>query len=208
MEAALISVVIIAATIGPGLMLRSSGRQFRPPWLTVILATVTFVTSAVGNVLPGFLDALDRSGSRLSDGQWWRIVSPLVVQDGGWPGTIFNIVALLVLGAFVESLWTRRTLMLTYLAAGITSEVIAYTFLQHQGFAGNSVAVMGLAALLGVTCARFGPAPARLAGAIALLAGIILLVTANLHGVGFAVGAIIGCVVLFPGFERSGIATI
>ncbi|HWV35955.1 MAG TPA: hypothetical protein VNZ55_09985, partial [Thermomicrobiales bacterium] len=82
-----------------------------------------------------------------------------------------------------------------YIAAGVISEIFAYTLIKHQGFAGNSVAVLGLAGLLGMTCIRFGPVPARIAGAIALLAGVSLIVTANLHGVGFAVGAIAGTIV-------------
>lgn len=185
-------ILIIGAAMGSGPVLRATNQHFRRPWMTITLAIMTCITSTLGNVFPAVLDALDRDRSLLLDGQWWRIVTPLFVQDGGWAGTIFNIVALLVLGAFVESLYSQRTLIIVYFAVGLISEAFAYTLLQHQGFAGNSVAVMGLAGLIGVTCVRSGPAPARIIGAIVLLAGIVLISAANLHGIGVAAGAIIG----------------
>jgi membrane associated rhomboid family serine protease len=114
------------------------------------------------------------------------------VQDGGGAGTTFNIVTLLILGAFVECLFGRRPLLGIYLSAGLVSEGFAYSLLQHQGYAGNSVAVMGLAGLLAVAFLRSHAAQVRVAGAIALLGGAGLIVTANLHGVGFAVGALAG----------------
>ena len=75
--------------------------------------------------------------------------------------------------------------------------------LQHQGFAGNSVADLGLVALCLVTAAATPRAPARVLGVIGLLAGTALLVTADLHGVGFALGALCGAV-LVPRRRRGG----
>jgi membrane associated rhomboid family serine protease len=192
MESVLLWLVVLGGTTGgvPALMARS--RRFRLPVVTIVIAAITLAVSAWGNLDPEVLDALRRDRDALADGEWWRLGTPLVVQDGGWAGTIFNIVTLLILGAFVECLFGRRTLLGIYLSAGLVSEGFAYTLLQHQGYAGNSVAVMGLAGLLAVAYLRTHAAQVRVAGAIALLGGAGLIVTANLHGVGFAVGALAG----------------
>lgn len=189
MEVALIWIIIVATAVGTGRLLATTGRRPVPPVLTVWLAAITLILSALGNIQDGVLDTLARNREALLDGQVWRIVTPLFVQDGEWSGTIFNLITLVVFGVFVESLFPRRTFLLVYFTTGIASEIAAYTVLQHQGFAGNSVAVMGLAGLLALTCARRGPPVPRIAGGIALASGILLLVTGDLHGVGFVAGA-------------------
>lgn len=137
------------------------------------------------------LDVIRRDPDRLQSGEWWRLFTPLVGQDGGLSGLIFNLVILLAVGAVVENLFGWKLLLVTYGAAGILSEVAAYTIMPNQGFAGNSVANFGL---IGLVCA-FGVMStnaARLTGALGLLGGVVLLVLWDLHGIGFAVGALIG----------------
>jgi membrane associated rhomboid family serine protease len=194
MEGILLWLVILAAAMGGAPALQARGRTLRIPVATVTIAAITLAMSVWANLDADVLSALRRDRDRLIDGEWWRIVTPLAVQDGGWVGTIFNIVTLLVLGTIVESLFGWRALIGVYLAAGLFSEAIAYTLLRDQGFAGNSVAVMGLAGLLAVTYLRTARREMRIAGAIGGLAGAILIVTANLHGAGFAVGAIAGVI--------------
>jgi membrane associated rhomboid family serine protease len=192
MEGLLLWLVILAAAMGGGPMLLARGQRLRLPIATIAVAAITLAVSVWGNLDPGVLDALRRYRDRLTDGEWWRLVTPLVVQDGGWVGTILNVATLLVLGTFVESIFGWRTLLGVYLAAGLLSEAFAYTLLQDQGFAGNSVAVMGLAGLLAVASLASRTSQARAVGSIGLLAGLALIVTGNLHGVGFAVGALAG----------------
>jgi membrane associated rhomboid family serine protease len=192
MEGLLLWLVILAAAMGGGPMLLARGQRLRLPIATIAVAAITLAVSVWGNLDPGVLDALRRYRDRLTDGEWWRLVTPLVVQDGGWVGTILNVATLLVLGTFVESIFGWRTLLGVYLAAGLLSEAFAYTLLQDQGFAGNSVAVMGLAGLLAVASLASRTSPARVVGSIGLLAGLALIVTGNLLGVGFAVGALAG----------------
>lgn len=192
MEAALLSMLITAASAGGVLGLRLRGQRIRLPLVTLLIAAITFTVSAIGNIVPDVLDTLARDRDLLLDGEWWRLVTPLVVQDGGWVGTAFNIFTLLVLGTIVESLFDRRVLVVVYFSAGLVSELFAYTLLQNQGFAGNSEAVLGLAGLLVVSSIVSRAIPLRAIGAIGLVAGLSLVITANLHGVGFSTGAIIG----------------
>lgn len=194
MEGILLWLVVLGAAMGGGPALRARGTRFRAPLATFAIAIFTLALSTWGNLDPDVLEALRRYRDRLLDGECWRIVTPLVVQDGGWVGTVFNVVTLLVLGAIVESIFGWRTLLGVYLAAGLVSEVIAYTLIRDQGFAGNSVAVMGLAGLLVVTWLRVPLREARIAGAIGLAGGVVLVLAGTLHGAGFAVGAIAGVI--------------
>lgn len=195
---AFIVIVVTSAAIGIQL-LRQRGDRLRPPLVTIGIAIVTFVVSVLAEFDPTLLAALARDRDALLAGEWWRMITPLFAQDGGWAGLIFNLVALLVLGSATELLLGRRMLLGTYFGAGLVSEVAAYTILQGQGFAGNSVANFGLAGLLAVVGVASSAAGPRLFGLVSLVAGALLLVFANLHGVGYAVGAVIGAIyVLVP----------
>ncbi len=206
MEWILISIALTAVAAGGVQYLRGTGRRLAPPGMTLVLAAVTAVISILGNLNPDILAALGRDRDALLSGQWWRLVTPLFVQDGGWAGTVFNLVALLIVGAIAETLYGRGVLVGVYFAAGVVSEIAGYTILQHQGFAGNSVADLGLAALCLVTyLVGLRPLP-RVLGGIGLLAGAALIVTANLHGVGFAVGAVAGLVLALPSRGRQLVA--
>lgn len=194
---AFIVIVVTSASIGVQL-LRQRGARLRPPLVTIGIAIVTFVVSVLAEFDPALLAALARDRDALLAGEWWRMITPLFAQDGGWAGLIFNLVALLVLGSAAELLLGRRMLLGTYFGAGLVSEVAAYTILQGQGFAGNSVANFGLAGLLAVVGVASAAGP-RLFGLVSLVAGALLVVFANLHGVGYAVGAVIGAIyVLVP----------
>ncbi|MFT3716501.1 MAG: rhomboid family intramembrane serine protease [Gordonia sp. (in: high G+C Gram-positive bacteria)] len=192
MEAVLIW-VIVAATVGGGMQfLQRHGRRLAVPVATLTLAAVTTAVSVAGILSPAVLNALGRDRSRLVDGQWWRIVTPLVVQDGAWGGLVFNVVVLLVVGTVAESIVGARTTVFVYLVSGVASEVVAYTLIPHQGFAGNSVADLGLAGLCLAMYVLARRGPAVVFGVVGLLAGLVLLVTGNLHGVGFTAGALCG----------------
>lgn len=194
MEIILISISLTAAAAAGVHHLRARGRRLTRPVTTLVLAAVTLAISIAGNLDQDVLDALSRDRDLLLSGQWWRLITPLFVQDGGWAGTVFNLVALLIVGTLTETIHGARVLLAAYFAAGILSEIAAYTLLPGQGFAGNSVAVCGLTALCLVAFVRSPPPLSQAVSAIGLLAGGTLVVTGNLHGVGFAVGALAGVV--------------
>jgi rhomboid protease GluP len=166
-------------------------RELRVPWVTLAIFALTLAVGAFAVFDDAILDAIRRDLDRLLSGEWWRLFTPLVGQDGGFPGLIFNLVILIAVGAVVENLFGWKLLLITYLSAGILSEVAAYTIMQNQGFAGNSVANFGL---IGLVCVVgvLSSSGARLTGALGLVGGVVLLVLWDLHGIGFAVGALIG----------------
>ncbi len=196
MDSILIIIALTAAAGGSVDVLRARGHRLRVPVATLVIAGVTAVVSVAANLNPHLLATLGRNGDQLAAGEWWRMVTPLVAQDGGWAGTVFNLVALLVVGTLAETLYGWRVLLGVYALAGVVSEIAGYTVLQHQGFAGNSVANLGLAALCLVTCAATPSVGTRAFGVVGLIAGVALVGIANLHGVGFAAGALAGILIV------------
>jgi membrane associated rhomboid family serine protease len=196
MEALLINLAFVCV-IGAGIrVVIGGGGRFAFPLTTLILAAVTLLVSVAGNLDQGILDSLDRNRDQLTSGEIWRIFTPLFVQDGGWAGTASNIIALLFVGTITETVFNRKILLLTYFTAGIASEVAAYTIFQHQGYAGNSVAILGLTGLCLINFVSRPETVIRVLAATGLLAGTVLLATGNLHGIGFAVGVAVGAALL------------
>ena len=72
------------------------------PVLTTAVAAVTAAVSITGLVAEPVLLALRRDAAALSDGQLWRLLTALLVQDGGVPGTVFNLLGLVLVGVAAE----------------------------------------------------------------------------------------------------------
>ena len=190
METLTLSIIIVTVIAGTVLYLRRENRRFTAPKATLTLAAVTLVTSTIGNLNPEILALFGRNREQLLRGEWWRIVTPLFMQDGGWLGMVTNLIALIMIGLCVETFYRRGPFLTVYFLAGVVSEIFAYTLFQHQGFAGNSVANNGIAALCLVTLCTVKVVPARILGAIGAVTGVVQLALGNLHGVGFTVGAL------------------
>ncbi|MEZ5189996.1 MAG: rhomboid family intramembrane serine protease [Schumannella sp.] len=185
-------IVAVSAAIAAGILtLQQRGWRLRTPWATLAIAAVVLGVSVAGELDHGILNALCRDIGALRAGEWWRAFTPLLVQDGGWPGLAFNVLALVAIGALVESLLPRWVVPVGFVATGLLAELAAYTVMRGQGFAGNSVANLGLAALVLVAALRSSRVPARLAGGVGMLAGAVLLLTWDLHAAGILAGTLL-----------------
>jgi membrane associated rhomboid family serine protease len=166
----------------------------RMPAVTLIATGITLCSSLLAVMVPGILHMLDRDSGALLAGEWWRVATPLLVQDGGVLAVVTNTISLLIVGSLAESLIPRGLWIVGYLASGLIGELTAYTLLPHQGFAGNSIAILGLAALVAVLAVLRGGAAARVAAIASIAIGTGMLAAGNLHGAGYSAGAIIGLV--------------
>ena len=181
-----------AVVVGRG-TLRDGVARF--PVATLVSVVVVAVPSAVQLlVAPSLLQVLQRDWPRILDGQWWRLLTALVVQDGGPAGTLLNLVGLAVVGFFAERTWGRMPFVLIALVAGVGAQFWG-AVVQPVG-AGNSVAVFGLAASLAVANVRGPSVPLRVVSAVTLTGGVVLLVLGDLHGGAFALGAVCAVVLL------------
>ena len=103
-----------------------AGPPFAPlPWLTLMLCALTAACNVAQFVDPAVLTALRRSGPALRSGEWWRLATPLLLQDGGAAGTVFNLLALLIIGAVAEQILGHPRWLTLYVAVGLLSETVA-----------------------------------------------------------------------------------
>jgi membrane associated rhomboid family serine protease len=171
---------------------RAIPTEFRSslPITTAVVFGVTACLSGLQFIFPAILADLRRNGELFTSGQWWRLLTPLFVQDGGLPGTVFNLLSLSALGLAAERLLGWRRWLLLYFGTGVVSEIIAYTLLP-QGSAGNSIANFGLAAGLLVVGLTSRLHAGILVAALGSLCGLALLAMGDLHDAAFLVGSLL-----------------
>ncbi|MER7504151.1 rhomboid family intramembrane serine protease [Nonomuraea pusilla] len=154
------------------------------PYVTLAVLAVTGVPSVAQFAVPGLVPALMRDPDAIAHGQWWRLVTALVVQDGGVAGTLVNLGFLAVLGHLAERALGPARWLLFYATGAVAGETSGY--LLGQPGAGNSVALCGLAAGLAMSAA--GPLERSLAAFYTLLPGAWVL--SAMHGVTGADGTL------------------
>jgi membrane associated rhomboid family serine protease len=155
-----------------------------PVTLAVFAVTAALGTAQVG--WPAVLDALARTPA-VRDGEVWRLLTALTVQDGGLVGTLSNLAFLLVVGGLAERVLRRWRWLACYLGAGLVGNVVGLWW-QPYG-AGNSVAVCGVCAGLAVALVRRpGVAPRFAPVAVAWWCAALL---AQLSWVAFVPGAVL-----------------
>jgi len=170
--------------------LQGQRRLSRFPWASA--GTLVLVAAMLALQLrhPALLDRLARAPA-LTEGQVWRVVTALFVQDGGLAGGMFNFLLLLAIGPLAESRLGPSRWAIAYFGGGMVTEFLALAW-QPRG-AGNSIACFALAGALVVTAAarRRGWLPIGVV-AVTAAAAFALLAARDIHGIGFFAGAAIG----------------
>jgi rhomboid protease GluP len=161
-------------------------------WLTWVVFAVTAVTTALGYAVPAFSDALARDPA-FFDGQYWRLVTPILVNPEGWGQIITNGIGLVVFGSIAERVFGRRAWLALYLTGGVVGEIYSYALEYYS--AGSSVAVAGLlggwAAWLLSGAAKV-PLPARVGAVVVPVLGAFLAATGDNHGAPLLAGTVLG----------------
>lgn len=123
---------------------------WRPlPWLTIVVLVLTTLGVIVQLAVPGTFEALRRDPAALARGEWWRVVTPLFVDDGN-PFWHFLFVSLgfVLVGAAAERQLGRARWMVLLLISAATGTVTGYLWDPYG--AGASIALCGLIAGLAV----------------------------------------------------------
>lgn len=183
-------IVLSSAVIAAGPAEPPRGAARRPVATWIALSVVAVPSLVQLTFAPALLGALGRDRGAIGDGQVWRLVTSIVVQDGGWAGTAFNLAALAVVGAVAERAWGWRRWLVVALCAGVGAQLWGLVVQPVGG--GTSVVVFGLAASLAVRSLREGTGRQPLAGVVSLVAAAVLLVIGDLHGGAAAIGAVCG----------------
>jgi membrane associated rhomboid family serine protease len=163
------------------------------PLATLQLLCVVGIPSVYQFFNPALFALFQRDYTRFMDGEWWRIGTSLLVQDGGIAGTSFNLVSLLLVGILAEQFWGSLPVLLIFLVGGIVGQFAGFAW-QPVG-AGNSVANFALAGSLLVACLLRRPDWPVLLIVLATVSVYILLIGLHdIHGVAAAAGMLLALV--------------
>jgi membrane associated rhomboid family serine protease len=174
-----------------GRSIQSPGTSKAPvnrfPLATFLLALAVALPTTLQFFFPAILAAFRRDYAGFSNGDWWRLFTPLFVQDGGVAGAVFNLVSLLLVGGVAEQLWGSGRMLGIFLVGGVVGEAVAFAW-QPIG-AGNSVGNFSLAASIAVVClALQGGRTTRMAALLALSADAVLVLLKDIHGAAAVAG--------------------
>jgi Rhomboid family len=120
------------------------GTQWRWPVLTMVAFVVACAAAVLQYWEPAVVPALERTPSGLPHGEYWRLVTPLLVQTLGWYQVLANLVTLAVIGAVAEWVLGCRWWLTLGIAGTIGGQLAAYRW--HEWGGGDSIAICGLAA--------------------------------------------------------------
>lgn len=158
------------------------------PVLTLACTLVIGAFSIIQLVaVPALLPLLMRDGARVIPAEPWRLVTSVLVQDGGWAGAVFNLAGFLVIGAVAERLLGRVQWVVVALVALALTQAVALSW-QPVG-AGNSILTFGLAGAVCASCLvrRMG-GRVMLSAAVATVCFAVLLFVRDIHGVAGGTG--------------------
>ncbi len=179
-----------------------TGRRTSPPIVTGVVWLVTAIMAAWQLLDPAVLPALGRDPDALAHGEWWRVLSPLLVQSDGWPQIVANLFFLAVIGYFAERRFGPARWLVLYLTAGIVGQLAGYAWDPHG--AGNSVAIFGLVGGLLAAAAndQAGGQTIRETSPVAVAAGVAWIASvAGLAVAGYVGAAIASSLVIAVGTQ-------
>jgi membrane associated rhomboid family serine protease len=181
--------------------------------LVAINVIVYLITVAQGSGInsPGgsLFDRWLLFGPLVAQGDWWRLITSTFLHVGLWH-IVFNMWALLWLGAAVEGAIGRWRFLLLYLASGLAGSAGALVWSPHSPTVGASGAIFGM---LGAGLILEYRATGQLAGSFMTMLVINLIFTfgfSSFISVGGHVGGLIGgllgtAVIVSRGRFRDGI---
>ncbi|WIB59777.1 rhomboid family intramembrane serine protease [Curtobacterium sp. MCLR17_007] len=110
----------------------------------LVVTIVTAAVSVAAVVHPSLTAVMIRDGELVRAGQWWRLVTSILVQPDGWGQFAFNLLGIAVVGSALEQRRSERVWLLTYLVAGVGSGLVLALLLPEQRDGGASDCVAGL----------------------------------------------------------------
>jgi membrane associated rhomboid family serine protease len=193
----LLLTVVLAVQIA---VLLLDGRRPRVTATACTLWLVVAVPSVLQHWFPALLRGLRRDPDLIRQhGQIWRVLTSVVVQDGGGSAIGFNLVALAVVAVLAADVWGAVLMPVIFLFSQLVFGVV-FTFAFPTVGAGNSGATLGLAASLaglGVLTRREKALRGRGLGVLGV--GVALLVIGDGHGIAVLGGLVIGVILASAG---------
>lgn len=111
--------------------------------MTMAVIAITSVVTILQFIYPQILIILRRNPTALGAGEWWRIITPMLVHADGWGQYVFNIAGITIIGIEVERSYGKIRFLILYLTGGLIGEIAGYASWDPYG-AGASVGLCGL----------------------------------------------------------------
>ncbi|MES1212559.1 MAG: hypothetical protein ABUT11_03325 [Leifsonia sp.] len=176
-------------------MMRRDGKRVRVPILAIVLVLVIGIPSIAQYLgAPAIGDALRREPAlTLHHGEWWRVLTSLLAQDGGLVAAIFGLVVVAV--AITFSTWIQGTWLT--LAIFLFCSIVLNLLAIGWGAVGGGTSFASDGTMLSVLALGLVASRNRIvvvAAVIAIAGGVVLVVLDDAHGVAILLGAAIGAV--------------
>jgi membrane associated rhomboid family serine protease len=184
-----LDLVVLVVGLQVAVRLPPVNRRF--PIVALVSTIAIGIPSLLQFAFPSIGDALSRHPSLELQGQWWRVLTAIMAQDGGLVGAIFNLVVVAVVVTLGERAWGRWRTVLLFLGPSMLLNLLAVAWNARGGgssFASDAL-LLSMCSLGALTLRR--PLIIACAG-IAVAAGIVLVAANDAHGVAMLVGAALG----------------
>jgi membrane associated rhomboid family serine protease len=191
---------IISSMVGMSFLYQQWWRRVAPRRLvaSAVIGGVTLAVTVAQFIWPVVLPALRRDAAALAEGEWWRLVTPLLVQPYGIYQCLFNGLFLVVFLPITERLYGRGVWAI-YFVSGIIGQAVNYQWSPEGG--GTSTAAFGLMGALQVYLFRRRkeiPAGYLVLPALALTGSVLMGFIHDGHGPGFLAGALVALLLRVP----------
>ncbi|WP_407443497.1 rhomboid family intramembrane serine protease [Rhodococcus sp. (in: high G+C Gram-positive bacteria)] len=194
--AAVVALTALAAMPDP----RSSRAAARswwwpPPMAAVVLWGVVAVASVTRLIVPSLVELFRREPVRTRDGgQWWRVLTAGLVEDGGVVVTAANLALLAVVAVAAVRIWGWYRAAALFVVGQILWGLFT-TFVSPSVGAGTSGATLALAAsIAGLWPVVGARRRLLLASSATFLLGVVLVAFDDAHGVAVLIGMLLGAV--------------
>lgn len=170
-----------------------TARRYRDVvWSAFGLWAVVAVPSLLQFAAPRLLHALRRDPDAIGSGQVWRLLTSVVVQDGGVGGTVFNLVILALVAVVAGRVWGVARSVAFFVVGVIVFNLIT-TFAFASTGAGNSAATYTLAcSLAGLALVARSSRDQVITGLLVLATGVAMLALRDAHGFAVLLGVALG----------------
>jgi hypothetical protein len=194
-------IVVLALFVQVALrLLRVSTVPRRFPFVAIITTIVIGVPSLLQFAVPAIATSLERNPPlTLHHGQWWRVLTAVLAQDGGLVAAIFNLFVVAGVTLLGEWIWGRWRTILLFLLPSIILNLLAIAVWNAPG-GGSSFASDGLLmSMCGLALITLRDAFARVSAAATILIGLALVIFLDdAHGVAILLGAALGILFALP----------
>ena len=170
------------------------------PVATVAVLAITITVTLVQIVVPELRLHLWRDQGALRSGEFWRLVTPLLIQYDPWQDAAIVLGLIAFIGTAVERVYGAGRLLGIYITCGTVGQACGY--LWEPPDAGASVAGAGLLGALAawlLSPRSDAPVPPRVTAVLAVLGAIVLTVRQDMHGPPLLVGCALGTLLQIRG---------